>query len=377
MQLLSNRLWAAWGVNRKIGPFGVPGRTAASASNSQEIDLYVAVREGVYLYNALDHLLAPIVAGDLRTNALTPGQRGIEAKAPVQLIYVVDVHRLTHTAGFQEPGLQDPEVQKSYYYVDTGLIASNVYLFAASQSLAVWFHNCDKATLTERLGLRAEQRVLFAQSVGYPEKERRRADAAFGEYGADHRGWERDRLRDGRGFPGGWKHRCHLRSQDRTAPCGPRKHPELQTVACDVSSEEDRKGLVDWTVVHLPGLNVLVNNAGVQRDVDFTKGIDDFLAGENEIRINLEAAIVLTGLFVPRLAKNKGAAIVYVSSGLGFVPAAGMPVYSASKAGIHAYSMAVRRQLSKVGIKVFEVVPPRGRYRTQFKWASQAGKLQG
>src|SRR5271165_2105226 len=65
--------------------------------------------------------------------ALTPGQRGVEAKAPVQLIYVVDVHRLTHTAGFQEPGLQDPEVQKSYYYVDTGLIAGNVYLFAAAE----------------------------------------------------------------------------------------------------------------------------------------------------------------------------------------------------------------------------------------------------
>jgi hypothetical protein len=171
MQLLSNLLWAACGVNRKRGPFGVPGRTAASASNSQEIDLYVAVREGVYLYDAFNNLLAPIVAGDLRVGALTPGQRGVEAKAPVQLIYVVDVHRLTHTAGFQEPGLQDPEVQKSYYYVDTGLIAGNVYLFAAAQGLAAWFHNCDKTGLAHRLGLRAEQRVLFAQSIGYPEKE--------------------------------------------------------------------------------------------------------------------------------------------------------------------------------------------------------------
>jgi len=171
MQLLSNLLWAACGVNRKRGPFGAPGRTAASASNSQEIDLYVAVREGVYLYDALNNLLAPVVAGDLRVGALTPGQRGIEAKAPVQLIYVVDIHRLTHTAGFQEPGLQDPEVQKSYYYVDTGLIAGNVYLFAAAEGLAAWFHNCDKMGLAQRFGLRAEQRVLFAQSIGYPEKE--------------------------------------------------------------------------------------------------------------------------------------------------------------------------------------------------------------
>ena len=170
MQLLSNLLWAACGVNRRAGPFGVPGRTAASASNSQEIDLYVAVKEGVYLYDALNNLLAPTVAGDLRVVALTPGQRGVNAKAPVQLIYVVDVDRLTHTAGFQEPGLQDPEVQKSYYYVDTGLIAGNVYLFAAAQGLAAWFHNCDRTDLAQRLGLRAEQRVLFAQSIGYPEK---------------------------------------------------------------------------------------------------------------------------------------------------------------------------------------------------------------
>ena len=170
MQLLSNLLWAACGVNRRAGPFGVPGRTAASASNSQEIDLYVAVKEGVYLYDAPNNLLAPMVAGDLRVGALTPGQRGINAKAPVQLIYVVDVDRLTHTAGFQEPGLQDPEVQKSYYYVDTGLIAGNVYLFAAAQGLAAWFHNCDRTDLAQRLGLRAEQRVLFAQSIGYPEK---------------------------------------------------------------------------------------------------------------------------------------------------------------------------------------------------------------
>ena len=136
------------------------------------------------------------------------------------------------------------------------------------------------------------------------------------------------------------------------------KHPGLHTRVCDVSNEEDRRRLLEWTAAQLPGLNILVNNAGVQRDIDFTKGIDDFLAGQNEIRVNLEAAIILTGLFVPLLAKNKNSAFVNVSSGLGFVPAARMPVYSASKAGLHAYSMAIRHQLSKVGIKVFEVVPP-------------------
>lgn len=136
------------------------------------------------------------------------------------------------------------------------------------------------------------------------------------------------------------------------------KHPGFHTRVCDVSNEEDRRRLLEWTAAQLPGLNILANNAGVQRDIDFTKGIDDFLAGENEIRVNLEAAIILTGLFVPLLAKSKNSAIVNVTSGLGFVPATRMPVYSASKAGLHAYFMAIRHQLSKVGIKVFEVVPP-------------------
>jgi hypothetical protein len=168
LQELSNLLWAACGVNRKAGPLGLPGRTAASASNSQEIDLYVAIESGVYLYDGRNSQLMPIVAEDLRCGALTPGQPGVEAKAPVQLIYVADVDRLTHAAGFHDPGLQDPEVQMSYYYVDTGLIAGNVYLFAAAQGLAAWFHNCHRTDLARRLGLRPEQRVLFAQSVGYP-----------------------------------------------------------------------------------------------------------------------------------------------------------------------------------------------------------------
>ena len=168
LQELSNLLWAACGVNRKAGPLGAPGRTAASASNSQEIDLYVAVESGVYLYDGVNSRLTPIVAEDLRSGALTAGQPGVEAKAPVQWIYVADVDRLTHATGFHDPGLQDPEVQMSYYYVDTGLIAGNVYLFAAAQGLATWFHNCHRTDLARRLGLRGEQRVLFAQSVGYP-----------------------------------------------------------------------------------------------------------------------------------------------------------------------------------------------------------------
>ena len=168
LPLLSNLLWAAWGVNRtNWGPFGACGRTAASASNSQEILLFVAMKEAAYRYDAINHRLVPVAAGDWRGSAVTPHQRNIDAKAPVQLIYVADLHRLTHTQGFEEPGLHDPEVQKSYYFVDTGLIAGNVYLFAAAEGLAAWFHNCDKTGLHQALALNLDQRVLFAQSVGY------------------------------------------------------------------------------------------------------------------------------------------------------------------------------------------------------------------
>jgi nitroreductase len=171
LPLLSNLLWAACGVNRPKGPFGDVGITAASASNSQEIDLFVAMREGVYLFDARHHRLLPVVAGDLRKMAIGAGQTNVVMMAPVQLLYVVDIDRLVNTSGFQEPGLHDPEVQKSYYYVDTGLIAGNVYLFAASQGLAAWFHNCDRAGLTKTLKLRPGQRVLFGQTVGYPARK--------------------------------------------------------------------------------------------------------------------------------------------------------------------------------------------------------------
>lgn len=169
MQTLSDLLWAAWGVNRTDGPFGATGRTAASASNSQEIDVYVAMWDATYRYESLDLELVPAATGDLRGYAMTPGQREANIDVPVQLIYVADIRRLTHTAGFQEPGLHDVETQKSYYYVDAGMIAANVYLFCAGEGLAAWFHNCDRTALALRLGLREDQRVLFAQSVGYPE----------------------------------------------------------------------------------------------------------------------------------------------------------------------------------------------------------------
>ena len=85
----------------------------------------------------------------------------------MNLVYVADIAKYAK-APFQEPGLRDPEIQKSYSNVAVGLIAGNVYLFAASQGLGAWFHNCDKEALAKELNLRPEQRVLYAQTVGYP-----------------------------------------------------------------------------------------------------------------------------------------------------------------------------------------------------------------
>jgi hypothetical protein len=168
IKILSDILWAAQGVNRTRGPFEVPGRTAGSASNSQEICVYVAREEGTYLHEPDSHKMSPVAAGDIRALAIGPRQ-GMGAKAPVRLIYIVDIDKFKH-AGFQEPGLYDAEIQKSYYFVDTGLIAQNVYLAASSSGLASWFHNCNKTELTKALKLKQHQRPLFGQTIGYAEE---------------------------------------------------------------------------------------------------------------------------------------------------------------------------------------------------------------
>ena len=124
-------------------------------------------RREPYLYEPDPHRLTPVAAGDIRGLAIGPGQRQ-GARAPVRLIYVVDIDRFNN-AGYQEPGLYDPEIQKSYYFVDTGLIAQNVYLATAALGLAAWFHNCNKAALEKKLGLTPHQRALFGQTIGYAE----------------------------------------------------------------------------------------------------------------------------------------------------------------------------------------------------------------
>lgn len=137
-----------------------------------------------------------------------------------------------------------------------------------------------------------------------------------------------------------------------------RRLPTLTVRQCDVSEENDRKTLYAWIEENFKELNVLVNNAGIQRRVDFTKGTDDLLKIEDEIEINLKSQIYLAAQFVPMFSKQKEAAIVNVSSGLGFVPMTIFPIYSATKAAIHSFTMSLRYQLRETSIRVFEVIPP-------------------
>lgn len=170
LQMLSNLLWAADGVNRKSGPFGLPGSTAASASNSREIDVYAALENGVYLYEPAGHRLVPVAKGDFRPMAIGYGQKTWGSNAAIRLIYVADIDKFKKS-GFDEPRLHEPEGQKAYYYTDTGLVAGNVYLFAASQGLAAWFHNCDREMVSKVLKLPESKRPLFGQTIGYAGKQ--------------------------------------------------------------------------------------------------------------------------------------------------------------------------------------------------------------
>lgn len=142
-----------------------------------------------------------------------------------------------------------------------------------------------------------------------------------------------------------------------------KKNPRLHTRKCDVSKEGERKALHDWVVSEFPETNVLVNNAGIQKRIDFTKGTADLLRdlqdeGADEIDINLKAYVYLAAHFIPDIQRKKQAAIVNVSSGLGFLPIASMPVYCASKAAVHSFSVSLRHQLKGTSIIVFEVIPP-------------------
>jgi len=164
--------------------------------------------------------------------------------------------------------------------------------------------------------------------------------------------------------------------------------PHVHTLACDISNEEGRKYLLDRVSSDYGNTNVLINNAGIQRAIDFRKGPRPLLDGENEIDINLKGPIYLSAHFIPLLMKRKEAAIVNVSSGLAFMPISFMPVYCATKAGLHSFTLSLRHQLKNTSIKVFELIPPRvdtelglgpdvGRERAQTYGGIQAVQVSG
>jgi uncharacterized oxidoreductase len=136
------------------------------------------------------------------------------------------------------------------------------------------------------------------------------------------------------------------------------KLPQLKTRRCDLSKKEEREALCNWVKENYPGVNIVVNNAGIQRFINFKKGTAELFGGEDEIQVNFAALVHLSAFFTLLLLKKKEAAIINVSSGLGFIPIAYMPVYCATKAGVHSFTVCLRHQLKDTPIKVFEIVPP-------------------
>jgi uncharacterized oxidoreductase len=135
------------------------------------------------------------------------------------------------------------------------------------------------------------------------------------------------------------------------------KHPQFMVHVCDVSSEAERLALTQWATKEFPRLNVLINNAGIQRRIQLPLR-EDWSATSQEIAINLEAPIHLASLLIPHLQQQQQPAIINVTSGLSFVPLARVPVYCATKAALHSFTLSLRHQLSKTPIQVIEIVPP-------------------
>lgn len=153
-QQLSDLLWAAWGVNRPDGK-----RTAPSAKNCQEIDVYVLLKQGTFRYQAKGHRLEPVAPADLRAFG---GIQAFAKDAPVTLILVADLAKT---------GTGPLEQRREWACLDAGYISQNIYLYCASAGLATGARAyVDKAALGPRLSLRPDQLILLAQSVGFPGK---------------------------------------------------------------------------------------------------------------------------------------------------------------------------------------------------------------
>ncbi len=155
-QVVSNLLWAAWGINRPASG----KRTAPSARNWQETDVYLVLPSGAYLYDAAANALKPVAAGDLRALA---GVQEFVKVAPLTLVFVADSARMKGA---------EPPMQQTYAWADAAFLSENVYLFCASDGLATGVRAMvDRPPLAKALKLGPTQVIVFAQSVGYPKKK--------------------------------------------------------------------------------------------------------------------------------------------------------------------------------------------------------------
>jgi SagB-type dehydrogenase family enzyme len=152
IQQLSNLLWASFGINRPDGK-----RTAPSASNKQEIDIYVLLKTGAYIYDAQNHKLIQVTQEDLRSQAAD--QRF--ADAPVQLIFIADLSKR---------GENSEEAKMRTANIDCGYISQNTYLYCTSEGLVTGARgSVNRDVLVSKLKLKPDQRILLAHSVGYPK----------------------------------------------------------------------------------------------------------------------------------------------------------------------------------------------------------------
>ena len=157
MEILSDLLWAADGINRPDSE----KRTAPSAANSQNIDIYVLLTQGVYLYDAKAHSLVPVLAEDLRP--LSAGPQDYAKESPLHLLYVADYAKMSR--------IPDRPKQVFFSACNTGAITQNVGLYCASVGLGSAVRGTmDIPALHKKLKLRDDQEIMLNQIVGYPKK---------------------------------------------------------------------------------------------------------------------------------------------------------------------------------------------------------------
>ena len=158
-QQLSDLLWAGWGINRSADK----KRTAPSARNVQEIDMYVALPSGLYFYVAESHTLKQINNKDLRKLC---GTQDFVAEAALNLVFVADMGKLGKKEGDE---IKDSDLLSSY--ANTAFIAQNIYLYCASANLGCVIRGMvPKEQLAPEMGLRSNQRIILSQTVGVPQK---------------------------------------------------------------------------------------------------------------------------------------------------------------------------------------------------------------